>query len=47
MRHDDPEVYELKLFEWDCVASMGDGDLELDMDIEDGPEIVFTLGGRC
>ena len=45
LRHEDPELYELKLFEWDYVASLGEGNLEPDMDIDDGPEIMFTLGG--
>ena len=38
-------MYELKLFEWDYVASLGDDDGEPDLDISDGPELTFTIGG--
>ena len=38
-------MYELKLFEWDYVASLGDDDGEPDLDISDGPELTFTVGG--
>ena len=44
LRCDDPELYELKLFEWDYMASLGDDTGEPDLDIEDGPEVMFTLG---
>ena len=44
LRRDDPELYELKLFEWDYVASLGDDKGEPNLDIETAPEVLFTLG---
>ena len=44
LRQDDPELYELKLFEWDYVASLGDVGEKPDLDIIEEPEVMFTLG---
>ena len=45
LRRDDPELYELKLFEWDYMASLGDDEAETDSDIITlAPEVMFTIG---
>ena len=44
LRQDDPELYELKLFEWDYMASLGDDEVEPDLDITQAPEVMFTIG---
>ena len=44
LRRDDPELYELKLFEWDYMASLGDDEAEPDLDITQAPEVMFTIG---
>ena len=44
LRRDDPELYELKLFEWDYMASLGDDEVEPDLDITQAPEVMFTIG---
>ena len=44
LRQDDPELYELKLFEWDYMASLGDDEAEPDLDITQAPEVMFTIG---
>ena len=44
LRQDDPELYELKLFEWDYMASLGDDEVEPDLDVTQAPEIMFTIG---
>ena len=44
LRRDDPELYELKLFEWDYMASLGDDEVDPDLDITQAPEVMFTIG---
>ena len=46
LRQDDPELYELKLFERDymAMASLGDDEVEPDLDITQAPEVMFTIG---
>ena len=49
LRDQDPELYELKLFEWDYVATLGDNSSttsQPDLDDPDDPEIFFTIGGQ-
>ena len=48
LREADPEIYELKLLEWDYVASRDDLDEEFkpDLDDPDASEVLFTVGGQ-
>ena len=46
LRQDDPELYELKLFEWDYMASLGDDEVEPDLDITQVPEVMFTISRK-
>ena len=48
LREADPEIYELKLLEWDYVTSRDDfcDDCTPDLDDPDASEVFFTVGGQ-
>eukprot|EP01052_Picozoa_sp_SAG31_P072583 SAG31_NODE_31561_length_366_cov_2.187266_1_plen_67_part_10 len=47
LRQSDPELYELKLFEWDCVSQIDDlQETTPDLDDPGAPEIYFAVSGQ-
>ena len=47
LRQSDPELYELKLFEWDYVSQIDDlQETTPDLDDPNAPEVFFTVSGQ-